>query len=63
MDKQLLSVKETAEVLGCSEAAIWKWLYQRRLRRVKVGRLTRLRSDDIHRVASTGLHPRETRDH
>ena len=60
---QLLSVKETAKRLACSEAAIRKWLYQRQLPCVKVGRLTRLRSEDVDRVASMGLHPRERRDH
>ena len=52
---RLLSVKETAELLSCSEAAIRKWIYQRRLPVVKVGRLTRLRSEEVDRVASTGL--------
>ena len=61
--EKLLSVKETAEVLGCSEAAIRKWLYQKHLPCVKVGRLTRLRSEDVDRVASVGLHPRQRKDH
>ena len=52
---RLLSVRETAELLGCSQAAIRKWIYQRRLPVVKVGRLTRLRADEVERVASTGL--------
>ena len=53
---KLLSVKEAAELLSCSEAAIRKWLYQGQLPYVKVGRLTRLRSEDIERVASIGLN-------
>jgi excisionase family DNA binding protein len=54
MDK-LLTVKEAAEVLSCSQAAIRKWLYQRRLPRVKVGRLVRVRAGDLEAMIST--HP------
>jgi excisionase family DNA binding protein len=52
---QLITVDDAAKRLACSPAAIRKWLYQRRLRAVKVGRLTRLRLVDIERVASVGL--------
>ncbi len=45
--EKLLTVKEAADRLSCSEAAIRKWLYQRRLRAVKVGRLTRIRQSDV----------------
>lgn len=54
MDR-LLTVKEAAELLACSEAAIRKWIYQRRLARVKVGRLTRLRQSDVNALVTTGL--------
>ena len=54
---QLVSVKHAANTLACSEAAIRKWIYQRRLPVVKVGRLTRLRLEDLERVASHGLEP------
>ncbi len=52
---QLITVEEAARRLSCSPAAIRKWLYQRRLPAVKVGRLTRLRLEDIERIASIGL--------
>ncbi len=55
---QLLTVKEAATRLACSEAAIRKWIYQRRLNPVKVGRLTRLRPEEIERIATDGLPPR-----
>ena len=54
MDR-LLTVKQAAEMLACSEAAIRKWLYQRRLTRVKVGRLTRVRLSDVEMLVSEGL--------
>ena len=51
----LLSTKEAAERLGCSEAAIRKWTYQRRLAVVRLGRLVRFRDEDIEKIASKGL--------
>jgi excisionase family DNA binding protein len=55
--KQLVTTKDAAAQLGCSEAAIRKWIYQRRLKPVRVGRLVRLRAEDIQRVAEEGLAP------
>ena len=51
----LLTVEEAAKLLNCTEAAVRKWLYQRRLSPVKIGRLIRLRLEDIEAVASNGL--------
>ena len=56
--QQLLTIKQASELLACSPAAIRKWIFQGRLRAVKVGRLTRLRQEDIERVASKGLPDR-----
>jgi excisionase family DNA binding protein len=41
-------------MLACSPAAIRKWLYQRRLSSVKVGRLTRIRANDVEAFVRTG---------
>jgi excisionase family DNA binding protein len=57
MDR-LLTVKEAAGLLCCSEAAVRKWIYQGRLRKVKVGRLTRLRPADMEAMVSSGLGSR-----
>jgi excisionase family DNA binding protein len=56
--KPLMTVKEAAAVLACSEAAIRKWISQGRLRRVKIGRLTRLRQSDIEALVGDGLGSR-----
>ena len=52
---QLLTVKQAAQQLACSEAAVRKWIYQRRLPAVKVGRLTRLRLGDLEALVTKGL--------
>jgi excisionase family DNA binding protein len=54
---QLLTIKQAAERLACSEAAIRKWISQGRLTRVKLGRLTRLRLEDVERMVSAGALP------
>ena len=56
MDR-LLTVKQAAEMLSCSETAIRKWMYQRRLSRVKVGRLTRVRARDLDAFITQGTSP------
>ena len=45
--EQLLTVNEAAGLLVCTPEAVRKWIYQRRLPAVKVGRLTRLRPRDL----------------
>lgn len=55
---QLISVKQAAGLLCCSEAAIRKWIYQGRLAKVKVGRLTRLRLGDVEALVNDGLGSR-----
>jgi len=51
----LLTVVETAKLLNFTEAAIRKWIHQRRLTPVKIGRGIRLRLEDIEAVATKGL--------
>ena len=53
--EQLVTVKEAAHLLSCSEAAVRKWVYQRRIPVVKVGRVTRLRLVDLEALVAKGL--------
>jgi excisionase family DNA binding protein len=55
--EQLLTVKEAAQRLACTEAAIRKWLYLRRLPAVKIGRLVRLREADLEAAIAKGVRP------
>lgn len=52
---QLLSIQDAATMLGATEAAVRKWLAQRRFPVVKLGRLTRLRLSDLEHVVKHGL--------
>ncbi len=53
----LLSIKDAAGFLACSEAMLRKWIHQGKLPRVKVGRLTRIRQSDIEAWVRVGLQP------
>jgi excisionase family DNA binding protein len=53
--QKLLSVKEASDLLGCSDGAVRKWIYQRRIKVLKVGRLTRIRAIDVEAIAEVGL--------
>ncbi len=50
----LLSIKDAAGSLACSEAVLRKWIHQGKL---KVGRLTRIRQSDIEAWVRVGLQP------
>jgi excisionase family DNA binding protein len=52
---QLITIEQAADLLACKPAAIRKWLYQRRLTPVKIGRLTRLRLAEVERIVNSGL--------
>jgi excisionase family DNA binding protein len=51
----LVSVPEAAKQLACAEASVRKWLTLNRLRRIKVGRLTRIKQKDVDAVIRGGL--------
>jgi excisionase family DNA binding protein len=58
----LLSVPEAAKILGVSQWTLRQWLCQRRLPVVKVGRLTKLRLQDLERFIEAHVEPaREVR--
>jgi excisionase family DNA binding protein len=54
----LLTVRQVAERLGVTEAAIRRWLLERRIASVKIGRrLIRIPSSEINRIVDTGFRP------
>lgn len=58
----LLSAKETARLLSCSEAAVRKWVARRQLPALKVGRLVRFRLADVEAfLAREGRPPKAER--
>jgi len=68
IEPRLLTIGQAAVMLGATEAAVRKWISQRRLPVVKLGRLTRLRLSDLevvvkHGLPAPGTHRRKPQDH
>lgn len=54
----LLSIKDAASRLACSEAMLRKWMHRGRLPYVKVGRLSRIRAQDLDAWVRLGMGER-----
>lgn len=56
MTDKLITVKQTAERLGCSPETVWKMLRTGKLQRVKLSRrMTRIKEQDIDAVIRVGV--------
>jgi excisionase family DNA binding protein len=53
----LLSVSQTAERLGVTEACIRRWILERKITVVKLGRLIRIPHSEVERLVSSGTRP------
>jgi excisionase family DNA binding protein len=55
--RQLLTVAEFADALGVTKACVRRWLFERRINSTRVGRLVRIRFDEIDRIVQAGDRP------
>jgi len=65
MDKQtsaLLSVQEFAGALNITVSCARRWVLERKVSTVKLGRLIRVPASEVERLVTTGLRPRVPRD-
>jgi excisionase family DNA binding protein len=53
----LLSVPQFADSLGVTPACIRRWILERRITTVKLGRLIRVPASEIARLVNSGLRP------
>jgi excisionase family DNA binding protein len=56
-EDQLLTVAEAAQLLALRPCTIRKWLYERRLPYVRLGRAVRLRKVDMERMVKENYSP------
>jgi excisionase family DNA binding protein len=54
MGDRLLTVQEAATMLGLRPRTLYKLAYQRRLRVVKLGRMTRIKLSDVQKMVDAG---------
>ncbi len=55
---ELLSVHDAAEALGVTVACLRRWVLERKISYVKLGRLVRISSDELDRMIAAGTCPR-----
>jgi len=53
----LLSVPQFADALGVTPACIRRWILERKITTVKLGRLIRIPSAEVERLVNSGLRP------
>lgn len=62
-EKSLLKVNEFAAVLNVTQAAVRRWLLERKISSTRIGRLVRIPRDEATRLIETGFCPaKEPRD-
>ena len=54
---RLLSVAQFAEALGVTQACIRRWLLERKVASVRLGRLVRIPSEERDRLIEKGFRP------
>jgi excisionase family DNA binding protein len=53
----LLSVPQFADALGVTTACIRRWILERKIATVKLGRLVRVPATEVERLINSGLRP------
>jgi excisionase family DNA binding protein len=58
---RLMTVEQFAESLGVTISCVRRWLLERKISKVKLGKLVRIPASECERLISEGLRP--TRQH
>jgi excisionase family DNA binding protein len=61
MTTTLMNVRQFAEALGVTTACIRRWILERRIASVKVGRLVKVPESEAERIIASGLRPARRR--
>jgi excisionase family DNA binding protein len=59
---KLLSIPQFAEQLGVTDSCIRRWILERRVGVIKVGRLVRIPATEFERIVAEGTRPARTSD-
>lgn len=57
MAERLLTIPQAAERLALAPATLRRWIYQRRLAVVRLGRAVRLREAEVEAMGRVGFQP------
>jgi excisionase family DNA binding protein len=56
-EKSLLRVNEFAALLDVTPACVRRWLLERKIASIRIGRLVRIPASEIERLVESGLRP------
>lgn len=56
-ERALLTVPQVADRLNVTQACIRRWILERKITTIKLGRLTRIPFTEIDRLMTAGLRP------
>jgi excisionase family DNA binding protein len=56
-DERLLSIPEFSQMLRVTPACTRRWLLERKIKYVKVGRLVRISQSEVSRIIAEGRRP------
>jgi excisionase family DNA binding protein len=59
MKTPLMNVRDFAEALGVTTACIRRWILERRIASVKIGRLVKLPESEVQRIIDSGWRGRK----
>jgi excisionase family DNA binding protein len=57
MASNLLNVRQFAEELGVTVSAVRRWILERKVASVKIGRLVKLQRSEVARLIESGFRP------
>jgi excisionase family DNA binding protein len=57
MNTTLMNVRNFAAELGVTPACVRRWIFERRIASVKVGRLVKIPLTEAERIIESGLRP------
>jgi excisionase family DNA binding protein len=53
----LLTVPQFADKLGLTQDCVRRWIFDRKITTIKVGRLVRIPESEVERLVNSGLRP------
>lgn len=56
MDR-LLNIEEFAGLLGVTQSCVRRWILERRINVIKIGRLVRIAESEVDRIIAEGTRP------
>jgi len=53
--KPFYTVKELSHILGVHEQTLYDWIEQGKIKSIRLGRLIRIRKEELHRILKRGV--------